>query len=97
MYGFQAFSFLYFCAIVASSMAVQMKKNVLRTLRSIVLFFVKALALILFCAVFAFAFVYPLWLFAVKRPNVFSACVLILCALFIAAALIFNRRPRGKQ
>ena len=78
-------------------MAVQIKNNVLRTLRSVTLFFAKALALILFCAVFAFVVVYPLWLFAVKKPNVFSACVLILCALGIAAALIFNRRPRGKE
>ncbi|WP_428771420.1 hypothetical protein V1L52_05505 [Treponema sp. HNW] len=62
-------------------------KNIVTLLRSVSLFVLKLSIVAAFCLIFSFVFVYPLWLFAVKRPDAFSASVLILCLSASAAAL----------
>ena len=65
--------------------------------RQTALFFVKLAAATAFCILFAFAFVYPLWLFATKTPNLFSAVVAVLFCVFAAAAFIFKIKTRTKD
>lgn len=45
--------------------------------------FLKVLALIVLCAIFALALVLPLWKFATESPQVYSITVLVLFALGI--------------
>lgn len=65
--------------------------------RQTALFFVKLTAALAFCTLFAFAFVYPLWLFATKKPNLFSIVVAVLFCVCAAAAFIFKIKTRTKD
>lgn len=71
-------------------------KNLCAILHSIFVFLLKLCVITVFCLVFSFIFVYPLWLFAVTKPNAFSVSVGILCILALVTALIFKIKSRGK-
>ena len=54
---------------------------------------------ILACAVAAFAVVAPLWLFASKKPGLYTAFVITLAAAFAVykAASFFGKKFNGKN
>ncbi|MGI5172304.1 hypothetical protein H0R92_01700 [Treponema sp. OMZ 840] len=74
-----------------------MKNRILRKIRTAALFFVKLMLVAAVCFIFACIFVYPLWLFAVQKPNMFSITVLIFFALFISIFFAAKIRSRKKH
>jgi len=72
-------------------------KHILKILHSVLIFSVKLFGIVLFCLGFSFIFVYPLWLFAVKQPDAFSASVLILFACALGTALVLKIKSGKKK
>lgn len=72
-------------------------KNIIGIMHSALFFLLKIAAAATFCLVFSFAFVYPLWLFAVKKPDAFSAAVFILCLIAVSAAVILKIKSGKKK
>lgn len=57
----------------------------------------KALILIGACFLFAFVIVYPLWYFAVHKPNIFTITVLLLFGIVFTAYLVAKIKRCNKK